>query len=141
PGDILVKGDRAAMACSLETRSPFLDVDLVEFVLSLPGRLRFGRGHLKPLLRQACADLWPDAIKNRPKQGFGAPIQSWLRRPAVQHLAQRVQRPGSPLSLLLPGVRSWWSRQTHPQAMWNLLVLGLWLEKPPTAAERLPLAS
>ena len=82
-GDILVKVDRAAMANSLESRAPFLDVDLVEFVLSLPSTLRFDGSTLKPIMRKACEDLWPPAIRKRSKQGFGAPIEHWLRRPDV----------------------------------------------------------
>src|SRR5207247_6236169 len=80
PGDILVKVDRAAMAHGLETRAPFLDVDLVEFVLNLPARLRFKGDSLKYFLRQACDDLWPESVRARPKQGFGAPIWSWMKR-------------------------------------------------------------
>ena len=65
PGDILTKVDRAAMAHGLETRSPFLDVELAEFVLGLPWQVRFARGPsgLKHLLRQACQDLWPASIR------------------------------------------------------------------------------
>jgi len=55
PGDILVKVDRAAMAHGLETRAPFLDVDLVERVLGIPWQLRFEGGELKHLLREACS--------------------------------------------------------------------------------------
>ncbi len=73
PGDILVKVDRAAMAHGLETRAPFLDVDLAEFVLGLPATLRFRDPRLKGLLRAACGHLWPEPIRKRSKQGFGAP--------------------------------------------------------------------
>ncbi|HZK81929.1 MAG TPA: asparagine synthase (glutamine-hydrolyzing), partial [Humisphaera sp.] len=57
PGDILVKVDRAAMANGLESRAPFLDVDLVEFTLGLPWRMRFSDTQSKPLLHRACQDL------------------------------------------------------------------------------------
>jgi asparagine synthase (glutamine-hydrolysing) len=148
PGDILVKVDRAAMAHGLETRAPFLDVDLVEFVLALPWRLRFtdetGHGALKPLLRRACGDLWPEALRDRPKQGFGAPIWRWTRRPDVVALLRRVTGAGSPLTHLLPGAPAalrpvieragvdgpgedydW----AAAQRAWSLLCLGLWLER------------
>ncbi|MER3422191.1 MAG: hypothetical protein C4293_02110, partial [Nitrospiraceae bacterium] len=105
PGDILVKVDRATMAHGLESRSPFLDVDLVEFVLGLPWQLRFGKGKLKGVLRKACADLWPEVVQKRPKQGFGAPIWNWVCRPDVQSLLQRVCAPRSPLIELLPEIR------------------------------------
>lgn len=139
PGDIFVKVDRAAMAHGLETRSPFMDVELVEFVLSLPWRVRFGGERSKRLLREACGDLWPAAIRARSKQGFGAPLGAWLQRPEMQTLADRVFRPRGPLAELLPGLPS--QRvvlRRRPQACWNLLCLGLWLEKrSPCASLRL----
>jgi asparagine synthase (glutamine-hydrolysing) len=138
PGDILVKVDRAAMAHGLETRCPFLDVELVEFVLSLPAETRFKDGTLKHLLRASCADLWPPSIRDRGKQGFGAPIGAWLRRPDVRGLMNRVCTPGSPLTELLPGLPAQRSRvERHAQAAWNLLCLGLWLEKRPACLNRL----
>lgn len=128
PGDILVKVDRAAMAHGLETRAPLLDVDLVEFVLSLPNHLRFRDGALKYLLREACRDLWPEVVRNRSKQGFGAPLWDWIRRPDVQALIRRVCTPNSPLRTLLPGVRFPF-QHLNPQQVWTMLCLGLWLEK------------
>ena len=139
PGDILTKVDRAAMAHGLETRSPFLDVELAEFVLGLPAHFRFagaggGSSHpgagLKHLLRQACQDLWPASIRGRGKQGFGAPVRHWLQQPAVDALWRRVTRCSSPLAALLPGVRSpTVLEQLRPQRKWTLLCLGLWLER------------
>lgn len=141
PGDILVKADRAAMAHGLETRSPFLDVDLVEFVLSLPASVRFERGRPKSLLRRACQDLWPAPIRQRAKQGFAPPLAKWLQQPAVQELRQRVFRNGSPLTELLPGARSISTTNRHSQIVWNLLCLGLWLEKHSVGLKRLSLAA
>lgn len=128
PGDILVKVDRAAMTHGLETRAPFLDVDLVEFVLSLPWQLRFQDGTLKYLLRQSCSNLWPDAVQKRSKQGFGAPVWNWIRRPDVENLLQRVCKPDSPLLSLLPGCRAALPNLA-PQQVWTVLCLGLWLEE------------
>ena len=128
PGDILVKVDRAALAHGLETRAPFLDADLVEFVLSLPWRLRFQAGQLKSLLRESSRDLWPDVVARRQKQGFGAPIARWLRQPEVAGLWQRVTGPNRALIHLLPGVSR---ARLSAQQMWTLLCLGLWLERRP----------
>ena len=129
-GDILVKVDRAAMAHGLETRSPFLDVDLVEFVLNLPWQFRFQDMNLKSLLRNSCRDLLPETIQQRSKQGFGAPIGHWIARPDVQTLWQRVSQPQSPLVALLPGIRQHQLSLTTQQ-IWTILCLGLWLEKRP----------
>lgn len=128
PGDILVKVDRAAMANSLETRAPFLDRDLAEFALSLPHDLKVSGLDTKILLKQAFNDLWPDSLRNRKKQGFGAPIQVWMKLPAVQKLIKRVFSEGSPLLRLLPGVTIIDGERCDYQS-WTLLVLGLWLEK------------
>ena len=142
PGDIFVKVDRASMAHGLETRSPLVDVELVEFVLGLPARLRFGGSSLKHLLRGACADLWPEAVKRRSKQGFGAPIAAWLQRPDVQQLAARVLDSRGPLADLLPGVLPARQRlERQPQTAWNLLCLGLWLERRSSWTSSLRLAS
>ena len=132
PGDIFVKVDRAAMAHGLETRSPFMDVDLVEFVLGLPSRLRFAGPQLKGILRTACADLWPEPIRSRNKQGFGAPIQSWLQRQDVRQLSEQVFRRQGPLLELLPGAIALMAQcSKRPQVTWNLLCLGMWLENHP----------
>ena len=134
PGDILVKVDRAAMAHGLEVRAPFLDVDLVQFVLNLPWKLRFMGGELKPLLKEACGSLWPKALAGRGKQGFGGPIAHWIRRPEVVHLIDRVASPGSPLLALLPGAADVFRQMPahlsweESQFRWTLLCLGLWLE-------------
>jgi len=131
PGDIFAKVDRAAMAHGLETRSPFMDVELVEFVLSLPASMRFQTDDgLKTLLRDSCGDLWPESIKNRKKQGFGAPIQAWLQRPDMQPLLDRVFQRDSPLLELIPNASAVRARSHRsPQTIWNLLCLGLWLER------------
>jgi asparagine synthase (glutamine-hydrolysing) len=128
PGDILAKVDRAAMAHGLETRSPFLDVDLAEFVLGLPWQMRFGGPSSKHLLRRACEDLWPDSVRGRGKQGFGAPVRHWMQQPAVHAMWESVTRKGSPLVALLPGVPSVMA-DLRPQRKWTLLCLGLWLER------------
>ena len=142
PGNTLVKVDRAAMAHGLETRSPFLDVELVEFVLSLPASVRFERGRPKSLLRRACEDLWPAPIRQRSKQGFGAPLANWLQQPAVQELRRRIFNNDSALIELLPAVRSLApTTKRHSQIGWNLLCLGLWLEKHSVGLKRLSLAA
>lgn len=83
PQDILVKVDRAAMAVSLETRTPLLDHRVIEFALGLPieRKLRLEQGRLRGKwpLRALLSRHVPDAIIDRPKQGFSAPIGPWLR--------------------------------------------------------------
>lgn len=128
PGDILVKVYRAAMANGLEVRAPFLDVDLVEFVIGLPWRLRFRNGELKYLLKRACGDLWTEPVRRGRKQGFGAPIRSWLMREDVRRHCERVLGKTSWLSESFPGCCK---PAANPQHRWNALCLGLWQEKHP----------
>jgi asparagine synthase (glutamine-hydrolysing) len=79
--DILVKVDRASMAASLEVRAPFLDPAVMDYVNGLPPDLKLRGFRRKHLLREAMRGHLPDAIIDRPKQGFGVPLDAWFRGP------------------------------------------------------------
>jgi asparagine synthase (glutamine-hydrolysing) len=90
PTDLLVKMDIATMAHSLESRSPFLDWKLTEFVARLPSHLKLRGRRSKYLLKKAVADLVPEDNMHRPKQGFAVPIGAWFRGELRDFLADHI---------------------------------------------------
>ncbi len=77
--DILVKMDRAGMLNSLEVRSPFLDLDFVDFVRKIPNEFKFRNNHTKYILKEALQPVLPVEILQRPKKGFGVPMGKWFK--------------------------------------------------------------
>jgi asparagine synthase (glutamine-hydrolysing) len=76
---VLAKVDRASMMSSLEARSPFLDIEVVNIARRIPWQLKLRGGQTKWILKKALSPLLPREIVNRPKKGFGMPIGRWLR--------------------------------------------------------------
>jgi asparagine synthase (glutamine-hydrolysing) len=77
--NIMAKVDRASMLCSLEARSPFLDIEMANLARRIPASLKLRNGTTKWILKQALAPLLPPEIVHRKKKGFGMPIGRWLR--------------------------------------------------------------
>jgi asparagine synthase (glutamine-hydrolysing) len=134
PDDILVKVDRAAMGISLETRVPFLDRHVVEFAWQLPLAMKIRDGRGKWLLRQLLYKHVPAALVERPKTGFGVPIDSWLRGPLKEWAAAlldptRLAREG--YLHAEPVTRLWQEhlsgRRNHQHALWNVIMFQTWL--------------
>ncbi|MGB3095528.1 MAG: asparagine synthase (glutamine-hydrolyzing) [Candidatus Deferrimicrobiaceae bacterium] len=134
--DILAKVDRASMAYSLEARVPLLDHRVVEFAARLPMDLKVRGGETKHLLRKVLYRHVPKELIDRPKMGFGIPVNRWLRnelRPLLDEYlnGERVRREG----FLRPEgvdrvVREHLSgRRDHQYRLWALLVFGMWRER------------
>jgi asparagine synthase (glutamine-hydrolysing) len=79
PGDLLAKVDIATMANSLELRSPMLDVNVVEWGISLPQKYKIKGFETKHILKDVARSLVPAELIDRPKMGFGIPRADWLR--------------------------------------------------------------
>lgn len=86
PNTFLEKVDKSTMAASIEVRVPFLDNDLVDFVMSLPAGIKLQNGEKKFLLKKALRNIVPDKILDGPKTGFGVPYGNWLKGPLYEFM-------------------------------------------------------
>ncbi len=86
PGDILCKVDRASMKYSLEARCPILDKDVMEFSYRIPHSYKYAGGDKKHILKDIAYDYIPKELLERPKVGFGVPLDKWLRGPLKEQL-------------------------------------------------------
>ncbi|HEX7754825.1 MAG TPA: asparagine synthase (glutamine-hydrolyzing) [Niabella sp.] len=136
PDDLLVKVDRAAMFSSLETRVPFLDHKIVEFAWRLPLSIKrkgeINKWPLKTILYKHV----PQSIINRPKMGFGVPLEHWLRgdlRPWAEDLLteQNLKSVGF---FDHKAIRKAWMEHTSGKydrhyALWTILMFLSWFQK------------
>jgi asparagine synthase (glutamine-hydrolysing) len=133
PDDLLVKMDVATMAYSLEARSPLLDHKVMEFMARVPASLKLRGGESKHLLKSALRGILPDAILDRPKMGFGAPLGAWLRGSLKEMLVDSVLsdralkrgyfKPAAVREMVNVHVAG---RNDYQYVLWDLLMLERW---------------
>lgn len=136
PDDILVKVDVASMAFGLEARAPFLDVEMIELAASIPAARKLRRGRAKGLLKDALRPILPAETLNRPKRGFGAPIEAWFRDElhdfagdllGSQSARERgLFKPGYAQALLSAHAAG---RARNHTRLWALVMLELWFRE------------
>jgi asparagine synthase (glutamine-hydrolysing) len=141
--DLLMKADRMSMANSLELRTPFLDYRMVEWAARLPVRLKAGPNasgvfRTKEILRRYAADVLPQAVVARPKQGFPVPVYGWLSGTLAAWARDMLLDPASHLAAWFKpaALQEIVRRGTLAGAdslarhrLWNLLILETWMRR------------
>jgi len=146
PGDILTKVDRMSMAVSLEARVPLLDHKLIEFVCTrIPASMKMKGLETKHIFKRAVGDLVPTEILDRPKQGFGIPIDQWINQQLRERVRGTLTEPRTMqrgyvepryVKLLLDEHER--GRRDHATELWTLFMLELWHRKFVDAPSGLP---
>ena len=135
PFDLLVKVDIAAMANSLECRSPFLDHHVMEFAAQLPAGMKLRGTTKKSILRHAFQDLLPRENVERPKMGFAVPVGEWIRGPLRELVGDTLLTDSMRCSAYLDErevravVGSHLGGGDRSAQVWSLLMLELWLRE------------
>ena len=133
---VMAKVDRASMANSLEARSPFLDVDLVDLVLGFPYAFKYRHFTGKRILRQLMKGRLPASVTGRRKKGFGVPIGKWLRG-EMRQLCEDTLSPAriktggifDPVTVERLKQEHFAGKADHRKKLWTLLMFVLWQDR------------
>jgi len=131
--ELLMKQDQMSMACSIESRVPFLDHPLVEFAASVPQHMKLRNGAGKYILKRAVEDILPPEIIYRKKMGFPTPLRQWLMDPRAGAQVAQLRDPGGLLAPYidfnyLDGLLSRHASglEDATDRIWRLLNLQIW---------------
>jgi len=134
--DLLVKADRMSMAHGLEVRSPFLDTRLLDLTARLEPKLKLRGVRLKRVLKAAVGDLVPGEILDRPKRGFGVPLDRWFREDLRDYVGATLGAPDARVKAYLDAravddvlAEHGSGARGHGHALWTLLTLEVFLRK------------
>lgn len=133
PDDILAKVDRASMSASLEARVPFLSREIVEFATGLPIALLIESGRSKAILRNVLSRYVPPSLVDRPKAGFGVPIDEWLRGPLRRWSEERLFSSTAESFLEQKLIQKAWTDHQSGKAnnayrLWDVLMFTDWCD-------------
>jgi asparagine synthase (glutamine-hydrolysing) len=132
PGDLLVKADIATMSNSLELRSPFLDVNVVEWGISLKNKYKVKGFETKHILKDVARSLVPIKLIERPKMGFGIPRAEWLRTALKEMVfdiltdSTATQRGWFNPIEVNKSINAHISGEDRDNILWPMLMLELW---------------
>lgn len=146
PGDILTKVDRASMGVSLESRIPLLDSRIIEFAWRIPLSMKVRDGKGKWLLREVLHRHVPRHLMDKPKRGFGIPLDQWLRGPLREWAEdliceERLRREGffDPAPIRAKWREHLGGTASHPFRLWPVLMFQAWLAEQENKPHALPL--
>jgi asparagine synthase (glutamine-hydrolysing) len=134
--DVLTKVDRATMSVSLEGREPFLDYRLVEFIATLPSELKYKDGVKKYLLKEITHKYLPKEMMDRPKMGFGVPIQEWFKDELKEYFLHYLDHERLTKEdifdadeVIILRDRYLNGQMQNVDILWSLLMFEMWYEK------------
>jgi asparagine synthase (glutamine-hydrolysing) len=126
PELLLMRVDKMSMGASLEARVPFLDHAFVQLAMSVPEAVKTRGGVVKTLLKQAVRGLIPDAIIDRPKQGFGVPVHEWMQGRLGRHMETTIAELCHRTDILDKSAVLDLVRERRDPRSWYLFNLALW---------------
>src|SRR5262249_54185357 len=131
--ELLMKQDQMSMACSIESRVPFLDHPFVEFAAGVPRHMKIRNGEAKYILKKAVEDILPRDIIYRRKMGFPPPLRQWLLEPRADGLLKMLTDPAGFLATYVDTRKLTDLLERHrlgsvdaTDRIWRLLNLQIW---------------